>query len=68
MMTKWLAILSFVLAILVRLTWHSSSAIAVRLDETTHRGYSVSTIIFWTLLVVGIALSLVAIAKRTGQA
>lgn len=63
---KWLSVSAFALAVLVRLTWrHSSYALAVREDATTHKGYSLNEVIFWALIVIGSALFVLALAKRS---
>lgn len=64
-MMKWLSISAFALAILVRLTWRSSFALSVRLDATTHKAYSLNTVVFWALVAIGSALLVFALAKRS---
>lgn len=53
---KWIAIIALFLAVLARtIWWHSPYDLAIRISSTTHRGYSVSSIAFWLLLVIAIA-------------
>jgi len=63
-MTKWCAIIALALAILVKLTWHSSIALAFPLNATTHRGYPISSVLFWTLLAIAIVSTLLALVKH----
>lgn len=64
-MMKWLAVLAFVLALLARFAWHSSFALAFRLNATEHRAYDINAILFWILLLIGLAFSVGAVARRT---
>jgi hypothetical protein len=60
---KWVAIFAFIAAIAVRFAWHSSFDLGFHLNSTMHRGYPVSSIVFWLLLVVGLSASLMAFLK-----
>ena len=52
---KWIAIIALSLAILAGTIWHSPYDLATPISLTTHRGYPVSSIAFWVLLVIAIA-------------
>jgi len=60
---KWVAIVIVALAIVLRFTWHSSFALATALNDKVHRGYSISSIVFWSLLIIGLSLLLLALFK-----
>ncbi len=61
---KWCAMAAFALAIIVRLTWHSSVELGFPVSATADVGYPVSTVLFWMLLILGLLFSLFAFIKR----
>jgi len=61
---KWLAVLAFALAIVIRFAWHSSFAISFPSSPSMRRAMSVSNVAFWSLLIVGTVLLFVAWTRR----
>ena len=61
---RWLAAAIAILAVILRLTWHSSFAIAVPIRDNTHRGFSVTSVAFWLLILVSVALFLIPFFRR----
>jgi hypothetical protein len=62
---KWIATIALVLAVLVRAIWHSPVDLAIRISSTTHRGYPVSSIAFWLLLMIAIAFFALAYFRKS---
>lgn len=54
-MMKWFGILMLVLAVAVRLRWVPPVDLAIRESSELHRGYSLTPIVFWVLVAVGVA-------------
>jgi zinc transporter ZupT len=63
-MTKWLAVIAFAIAILIRLAWRSSVELSFSANKHSHVGYSVGNILFGLFAGIGIVLSVVTLAKR----
>lgn len=61
---KWLAASIAVLAVILRLTWHSSFAIAIPIRDNTHRGFLVTSVVFWLLVLVSVAVFLISFFRR----
>jgi len=62
---KWFAMIALALAILVRFAWHSSFALAFPVNANTHRGYSISSLLFWVFLLTGLSLLFLVLIRRT---
>lgn len=67
---KWLAASIAVLAVILRLTWHSSFAIAIPIGDKTHRGFPLTSVVFWFLVLLCVVLFLISFfrqAHRSGS-
>jgi hypothetical protein len=62
---KWFALVILALAVIIRLTWSSSFALAIPVSATTHRGYPISSIVFWILFVAGFSLLMFVLVKES---
>lgn len=61
---KWLAAAAAIVALVLRSAWHSSVAIAFPVGSNTHRAFPISSVVFWLLIVICTALTLISILKR----
>ena len=61
---KWLAAAFFALAVLVRLTWHSSITLGFPISPAMSVGFPISSILFWVLLLLGVSFTYVALLTR----
>jgi hypothetical protein len=61
---KWLAAVSFGLALVVRLAWHSNIALVFPVTPTMGRGFALSSILFWLLLMAGVSFLWAALVMR----
>lgn len=62
---KWLAMAALAAAIVLKLTWRRSIDVAIPVSATVHRGYPVSSILFWILLATPLVLFLFALFKHS---
>lgn len=53
---KWFGVATVVLAVAIKFLWHPPMDLSFRVSAGLHRGYSISTILFWILLIVGAVL------------
>jgi hypothetical protein len=61
---KWLGLACLGLAVMVKLAWHSSYAVAFPTNTFTLRGYAVDAIVFWLLLAAGCFCLLFSFLRR----
>ena len=63
-MIRWLGISLLFASVIVKLTWHSSADLAIAMRQS-HRGYPVTSVVFWVLLIVGLGLIGISLVKHT---
>ena len=54
---RWFALVAAALALLLRFTWHSTAAIAIPVGNDTHRGFPITSVVFWLLVLVSCFLA-----------
>lgn len=61
---RWIGIVALMLAVLVRFGWRNSPDLSFSVNASTHEGYPVSLLMSWVLLMVGVSLLSLSLAKR----
>jgi hypothetical protein len=64
-MLKWFGIFLIALGILVRFSRQLPVAISFPVNVSTRIGYSINMIVFWILLLLGLALFVASFRSRT---
>jgi len=64
-MLKWFAIFLIALGILVRFSRQLPFAITFPINASTRIGYSINSILFWILMILGLTLFVVSFRSRT---
>lgn len=53
---KLSALAVLALAVVVRLAWRSSYALAIPMGHGVRKGFTISSLVFWALVIIGITL------------